>query len=252
MVRKIGIVSAKGGVGKTAITVNLSAAIMSLNKNVIALDADIKMSGLSLQLGMYHFPVTLNDVINHKASILDALYIHSNGLRIIPASLYAQNVNISKLDKYLANPGLTDNIILIDSPPGLDANALAIPRICDEIVLITLPEIPSIVNLLKNINEAHKRKCKIRGIIVNRYMKKYKEQVKKEEIEAISGLPVLGVIPEDKTITKSIFRRVPAYFLDSYSPASIEFGKIASLLVGETYRKPKNLALKRMIKRLKR
>ncbi|MBU0530085.1 MAG: P-loop NTPase, partial [Nanoarchaeota archaeon] len=230
---------------------NLASALMKLNKKVISLDADIKMSGLSLQLGMYHFPVTLNDVIKHGTNILDALYIHSHGLRIIPASLYAQNVSISKLDKHLNNPAFKDNIIMIDSPPGLDPNAMQIPKICDEIILVTIPEIPSVVNLLKNINEAHKRNCKIRGIIVNRYRKKCKEQIRPDEIESVCGIPILGVIPEDKNITKSIFRRIPAYFLDSYSSSSIEFDKIAASIAGVQYVKPKNLTLKRMIRRLR-
>lgn len=252
MIRKIGIVSAKGGVGKTSVTINLSAALMSLNKNTIAIDADTNMSGLSLQLGMYHFPVTLNDILRTKRSILEAMYIHSSGLRIIPASLNAQRVNISNLSKYLQDPGLTNNIIMIDAPPGLDSNALAIPKLCDELIVVTLPEIPSVVNALKNIKEAHKRKCKVTGIVLNRYDKKRKEHIRPHEIESTCEVPVIGTIPEDKIITKSLFARVPAFFLDPYAPASIEFGRISSSLVGERYREPKNLKIKRFVKRLKK
>jgi len=252
MVRKIGIVSAKGGVGKTAITINISSALMSYKKDVIALDADVKMSGLSLQLGMSNFPVTLNNVIKHKRSILDALYIHSKGLRIIPASLSAQNVSISKLDKHLNHPGLMDSIIVIDAPPGLESNALAINKICDEIILVTLPEIPSLINMVKNIKAANKAKTKITGIIVNRYMKRSKDQITPAEIESVCGIPVIGVIPEDKLIRKSIFKRIPAYFLDSYSSSTLEFNRIAATLLGQNYKKPRSVALKRFVRRLKK
>lgn len=249
---KIGIISAKGGVGKTAITINLSAALNSLNKNSIALDADVRMSGLSLQLGMYRFPVTLNDVLAHGNNILEALYIHSTGLRIIPASLYSENISIPKLEKSLREPSLANSIILIDSPPGLEASALAIPRICDEIVIVTLPEIPSVVNALKNIQAATNKQVKIRGIIVNRYLNGYKEQVRPEEIESVCGVPVIGIIPEDRSIRKSIFRRIPSFIMDPYSPSSIEFGKIASIIAGEKYKKPKNYNIKRILRRLGR
>ena len=118
MVRSIGIVSAKGGVGKTAVTINLSAALMKLEKSVIVVDADIKASGLGLQLGLFHFPLTLNDVLERKVSTLEAMYIHSTGMRIIPASLCLRNTNISRLGNVLNDPQLEDNIIMVDAPPG--------------------------------------------------------------------------------------------------------------------------------------
>ena len=52
MGRTIGIVSAKGGVGKTVIAVNLASAMMDFTKHVIALDADVKVSGLSLRISI--------------------------------------------------------------------------------------------------------------------------------------------------------------------------------------------------------
>ena len=90
MTRIIGVVSGKGGGGKTVTTINLSAALMGFGKNVIAIDADVKMSGLGLQLGMYYFPVTLNDVLGNRGTIHESLYIHSSGLRIIPANANAR------------------------------------------------------------------------------------------------------------------------------------------------------------------
>jgi Mrp family chromosome partitioning ATPase len=40
-IRKIGIVSGKGGVGKTVVTINLTSALMEFGKSVIAVDAKI-------------------------------------------------------------------------------------------------------------------------------------------------------------------------------------------------------------------
>ena len=102
MGRKIGIVSAKGGVGKTITTLNLASALMQFSRDVVSVDGDVKLSGLSLQLGMYYFPVTLNDILEGERSILESLYIHTTGLRIIPASLGMSNdVNLSNLNKAL-------------------------------------------------------------------------------------------------------------------------------------------------------
>ncbi len=251
MARVIGIVSGKGGVGKTVTTVNLSAAMMNLGENVITVDADIKMSGLGLQLGMYHFPVTLNDVLMSNANLLEALYIHSSGLRIIPASLSIRDVRINRLNKVLADPNIENNTILVDSPPGLGKNALAVLKACEEIVVVTTAEIPSIADVMKTIKAAEKNKCKILGVVVNRYKRRFSEQVKPKEIEFGLGLPVIGIVPEDKNITKSLFRRTPCVFSKPYSSASVEFKKIAGRILDKDY-KEKRYLLKRLLWKLKR
>jgi septum site-determining protein MinD len=251
MKRVIGVVSAKGGVGKTTIAANLSAAMMSFNENVIAIDADIKMSGLGLQLGMYHFPVTLNDVLLRNASILEALYIHSSGLRIIPASLYARDVSMGRLGRVLEEPSMENNIAIIDTPPGMERNSLSILKACREVIVVTTAEIPAIADVMKTIKAAEKMNCEILGIVVNRYRRGVSEQIKVKETESGCGLPVIGVIPEDRNIQKSLFKRVPCVFMNPYSSASIGFKGIAAYILEKEY-KERNVLLKRLLWKLKK
>jgi len=235
MTRIIGIFSGKGGVGKTTTVINLSAALMSFGKNVIAIDADIKMSCLGLQLGMYYFPVTLNDVLMEKANIYEALYIHSSGLRIIPASISVTDANISGLKKVLNDPFLEDKIVLVDAPPGVEKNALLVLRTCPEVLLVTTPEIPAVTDVMKIISLCKETKTKPLGIIVNMYKKRERDQVSIEEIETTCGLSVIGVVPENKIIKKGIFKGIPSVFLNQNSSSSIAFKKIAALLIGAKY-----------------
>ena len=250
MNRTIAIVSGKGGVGKSVVTLNLCAALLELKRNAIALDADVKMCGLGLQLGIYYFPLTLNDVLAGKASLLDALYIHPTGIRIIPASLSTKGVKISRLKNVLEGSFLDNSILLVDSPPGFESNALAVLRACKEFIVVTLPELPAIANVLKIAKLAEKFKTEPIGIIVNRYKKGEEEQISVKEIESACGIPVIGVIPEDKVIRKSIFRKVPAVLLDPFAPASLEFKRIAASLARESYEPPKFLFLKRLLRRI--
>lgn len=249
MIRTIAIASAKGGVGKTTVAVNLGAAFTSLRKKTIILDADVKMSGLSLQLGLYSFPVTLNDVLNNNISILDALYIHHTGLRIIPASLYSGNIDFSNLEGALNTPLLDENVIFVDSPPGLDERSLAIFRACRETIFVTSPELPSVVDMMKTINFIQTTNSKPIGIIVNKYRKNDSHQLSLKEIESACGLPVIGAVPEDGCIRKGIFKRTPGFFLDPFSPSSIEFKKIVASLVGEEVQVPRFPFIKRLMRR---
>jgi cell division ATPase MinD len=253
MSRIIGVVSAKGGVGKTVVTINLAAALMKFNKNVVIVDGDLKLSGLGLQLGMYHFPITLNDVLNKKINILEALYIHSSGLRIIPASLRLENTNVSRLKEIFENSFSEFDIVLIDAPPGLERNSLSVLKACKEILFVTLPEIPSVAEVMKTMEIAKNFDAKFLGIIVNRYKKRNKQQITPREIEAACGLPIIGLIPEDNTIGKSVFQGIPAVFLNNFSPSSISFMKIAAKICNENYYRPPKLSvLKRFLRRIKK
>jgi len=252
MVRIIGIVSGKGGVGKTITTINLSAALMEFKRNVIAVDADIKMSGLGLQLGMYYFPFSLNDVLKGQGKLFEALYIHSSGLRIIPASLNVDDVKISNLKQVLEDPFLENNVVLIDSPPGFEKNTLAVLKTCPELVIVTTPEIPAITEALKVISITEKVGSFPIGLIVNMYKKGESDQINLKEIQAICGLPIIGVIPEDDNIKKSVFKGVPAVCLNPYAPSSIAFKKIAASLIEEEYVPPRAPLLKRIFRRFRK
>ncbi|MBI4020208.1 MAG: P-loop NTPase [Candidatus Aenigmarchaeota archaeon] len=229
MSRNICIVSAKGGVGKTVVTLNIAAALMADRVPVIALDADLKMSGLGLQLGMFHFPVTLNDILRGKGGILEAMYIHSSGLRIIPASLRAREAGADKLRKVLGHSSLAGSLVLVDAPPGLEKNALSVMKACGEAIVVATPEIPAVAHAMKTIRMAEACGTRLLGIVINRYRK---GSLLPEEIGAACGLSIMGIVPEDAAIAKSIFMRTPAVLLNPKSPASREFRRIASLVAG--------------------
>jgi len=238
--RIIGVVSGKGGVGKTTTVINLSAALSQMNKSIISVDADVKMAGLGLQLGMYYFPVTLNDVLKDTKNLYQAMYIHSSGLRIIPASISLKTCNISNLKKILNSSLLENHMILVDGPPGLEKNALSVMKTCEKILIVTEPELPAVSDVMKIIKLSNDMKIKPIGIIINKY-RKDKDQISKEEIESSCGLPVIGVVPHDNNVKKSVFRREPVVFLKPYSSASIAYKKIAAKLVGAEYKDKGNM-----------
>ncbi len=245
--RIIGVVSGKGGVGKTTTVINLSAALSQMNKSVISIDADVKMAGLGLQLGMYYFPVTLNDVLKDTKNLYQAMYIHSSGLRIIPASISLKACNMSNLKKILNSHLLENHMILVDGPPGLERNALSVMKTCQKILIVTEPELPAVSDVMKIIKLSNDMKIKPIGIVINKY-RKDKDQISKGEIESVCGLPIIGVVPHDNNVKKSVFRKEPVVFLKPYSPASIAYKKIAARLIGIEYEDKSNV-IKRLFGR---
>ena len=86
MEKTIGIVSGKGGVGKTTFVTNVGLSLIELEKDVVVVDADLSTSNLGLQLGFYQFPIGLQDVLEGNVPITNAIYTHPSGLKIIPAT----------------------------------------------------------------------------------------------------------------------------------------------------------------------
>ena len=94
MTRIVGVLSGKGGVGKTTMTANMGASLAwDYGNNVVAIDANTTSSNLGLNLGAYRFPVTLNDVLRGKADVTDAIYAHPSGLKIVPSSTFNEDIN---------------------------------------------------------------------------------------------------------------------------------------------------------------
>jgi septum site-determining protein MinD len=184
---------------------------------------------------MYYFPVTLNDVLKNNTNILNAVYIHSSGIRIIPASLSIDSVDLLKLPETLYSPYFENSFLLIDSPPGLETNTNQVLKACSEAIIVTLPEIPTITDVIKMIDACKEAGTKPIGIIVNRYRKGEAGQINFKEIESVCELPVLGVIPEDKNIRKSIHKKMPVVFFNPYSSSSVAFKKIAAKILGFNY-----------------
>ncbi|MFB6216931.1 MAG: AAA family ATPase, partial [Candidatus Aenigmatarchaeota archaeon] len=151
--KTIGVVSGKGGVGKTVVTLNLGAALMDFDQKVMVMDADAEMSNLGMQLGMYTFPNSLEEVIEQNVHIMSALHVDKNsGLRVLPTSLSAESVggDVKKAIDMIPD----EYTVLIDSPPGYERPIERVIEVCDELIFVTAPELPAVTDTYKPYKEA--------------------------------------------------------------------------------------------------
>lgn len=246
MQRIIGVLSGKGGVGKTTVVINLALALQGMNENVTAIDGDLSTGNLGLHLGCHHFPLTLLDVLVRNTSLSDATYVHSSGLRFVPVSIPLPDFKIksSKLKKMFK--GL-DGIVLVDSSPGLHKQSLDVLRACNEILIVMTPDISSLMNAMKVANAAQGSRKKILGIIVNMVSGKDCEFTEEEIANAFEA-PIVGTIPEDSSVKEAAFKRIPLVKYKELAPASIAFRRMAARLVNKEYRPPKFLRMKRLLR----
>lgn len=240
MSQVIGVLSGKGGVGKTSVVANLGAALTDeFGKNVIILDTNLNTSHLGLHLGLYEdMPVTLREVVKKNMPISYAIYVHpTTGIRLVPASLSGDGVNLttSKLRSITKRLKQDYELIVMDCPPGLGREVVTSISALDSAVIVTTPDFPAVADALKTVNLLERMGKNIIGIVVNkRRGEKYELSIK--EIESTCGVKVIAVVPEDRHIPQGIAEGVPAVLMSPYAPASIALKQLAGKLVGQEYR----------------
>jgi len=231
----MGVLSLKGGVGKTSSVVALGDAIAGFGKKVLLVDGNISAPNLGLHLNLIDFPITLHHVLARKAHIKDSIY-KVGKLDVVPSSIFS-NLKLNPLElrdriKPLRN---RYDMIIIDSSPALNEETLAVMLASDELIIVTTPDVPSISTTIKAIRMAKKRDMQIAGLIINKAHDKDFE-LSIEDIEYASEVPVLAIIPYDINIQRSLSDTMPSTKHDPNSKASREYKKLAGVLIGEKYR----------------
>ncbi len=246
--RIIGIVSGKGGVGKTTCTVNLGLAMHLFGKDVMLVDTDVTNANLCVHLGNYSPPSGIQKALGDNTSPLDIVCTHSTGLNFIPADISMDFIDTelqaNKLRRFLRDIHCT---VLLDSPPGLENNALAVMRSADEILVVTNPDMPSAIDSLKTIKFAKKLEKPVIGVIMNRSNGYF--SLTKENVEEICSEKVVAVVPEDRDVKKSIFLRQPLVALKPHSKTSLAFRRLAAELHGEEFKSPKLSIFRSLLER---
>jgi septum site-determining protein MinD len=234
--RIIGIISGKGGVGKTTIVANLGAVLSKkFKKSVVIVDCNLTTSHLSLSLGMYYCPITINNILKGEKTIFDAMYDHPTGMKIVPCSIHLrelEGVDITKLKEIIKDLKGKVDIVLLDASPGLGREAYSAIHASEEIIFVTNPNIPAATDIIKCkeiIKEFNKNPI---GIVLNMVSRKDYELTKKE-VEMLTELPVIASISHDKNIHKSLASRMPVVMFKPRSRSSKELTKLAGWLIGE-------------------
>jgi MinD-like ATPase involved in chromosome partitioning or flagellar assembly len=231
----IGIMSGKGGVGKTTIALNLALAMQRLGEDAIVVDGDIKNPNIGLYLGIYRYPATINDVLKGNAELNDAKCKHYTGISIIPASLSftSPEVGLSKLKNIFSE---MSGHVLLDFAPGLGRDALSLLELCDKSLIVTNPNIPSVASTLRLANIIESQNKHILGVVINMTGRSY--EISREAIETICPGKAIWEIPEDENVRKSAMMKTPLLDYRPYSRASIKFMEVAANLTGQGYEEP--------------
>ncbi len=243
----IGVVSLKGGVGKTTTVASLGAALSERGKKVLVVDGNLSSPNLGLHLNIIDPERTLHHVLNRSANLSDAIYEYE-GFDVLPASLYEKiKVNPLNLKNRLRSLKRKYDVIFLDSSPALNAETLGVILASDEVFVVTTPDHATLSTTIKAVRLAKNRGTPISGIIINKFYGK-RFEVPLESVENSLDMPVLAVIPYDKNIIKALSHMEPFVFHKPNAKGSVEMKKLAAAMSGEKY---KQTMLKDFIRKVK-
>jgi len=235
MSKVIGIVSGKGGVGKTTFSANLASTLAKKGFSVLLFDTNITSPNLSFFVGSPIKRYTLTDVLSGECSINDAIYFYAKGnFSYVPSSLSINKLykaNISKLKIVVDNLKSQYDYVILDGPANMGGEFLEVVRASDELVVIATPDIVSVTDALRVLEFCRRHGRKITGLIINKYeIKDYNLKVK--DIETLAGDKLFGAIPRDENIKMSLVKRAPVCLLYPKTNVTFAFEQIACKIAG--------------------
>ncbi|MEM0475920.1 MAG: cell division ATPase MinD [Candidatus Norongarragalinales archaeon] len=202
--------SGKGGVGKTSIAVNLGVLLAKLGKRVVVVDADVDMAAVSIMLGIEINPITLQNVLAGENTITDAVYEGPHGLYYVPSSLHeeAREIDLTRLRDAVSKLELSYEFVLVDSPPGLSAEARAAIASSQQLIIVSTPDPAALIDSLKIRKFAERSGVTVLGVVLNRVTGD-KNELKPQELTAVLGLPLVATLPEDVEVRRSASMQQP-------------------------------------------
>ena len=174
--RKILIMSGKGGVGKSTVTVNLANALLAQGHTVGVLDTDIHGPNIAKMFGCEGAILESNE---DGTSILPVC--PREGLKVVSLSFAVSDpdqaivfrgpLKLSVIKQFLADVEWgTLDYLLIDSPPGTGDEQLAVCQSVPDLtgtVIVTTPQQVAILDARKSISFARQLDVEIIGLVEN-------------------------------------------------------------------------------------
>jgi len=171
---KIVVISNKGGVGKSTISVLISLALSKKGYKVGILDSDIHGPSVAKMMGIEGIPLQVKDENNVEPILKEGIKIVSMG-SIVPetdkALIWRGPIKMTVIKQFLSDFEWGElDYLIIDLPPGTGDEPLSICQYIKEIsgaVVVTTAQKISMLDVSKAIDFLNKLNIKIYSVIEN-------------------------------------------------------------------------------------
>lgn len=198
------LLGARGGAGTTTLAVHLgSYLVRQHNKKALLLDAHRRFGHVSLYLGednaSYHFYELVRNISRLDETLLQGFVIHhSSALDILPSPDFfdeSSNVSLDDVQRTIRFLAEYYEFVLIDCPNGVHNLSETLIDCCDELYMVTTPDVPGIRDLSRYIDrllQSNVVPTKIK-VVINRFSSQ--GALTLEQIEKAIRQPIAITVP---------------------------------------------------------
>ena len=244
---KFVVLSGKGGVGKTSVSVNIATALANKGHNVGIMDVDLHGPDVPRMLGLEGM-LDLNEnrklIPMRHSENLGAVSIESFTQSKDDAIIWRGPLKYSAINQFIGEVEWGElDYLIVDCPPGTGDEPLTVAQIISDAkaIIVTTPQEVSLADVRKSINFCKKLEMEIFGLIEN--MSGFSCPHCDEMIDLYgsgggektardAGIPFLGKIPFDPNIVACGDAGVCFQEKHEDSPVTKAFSKVVEKMTG--------------------
>lgn len=247
----VAVASGKGGVGKSTVAVNLALALVSLDRKVGLLDADVYGPSVPLMLGVAERPR-----VTEQQRIMP---VERYGLKVISMGFFiAEDTPViwrgpmitKMLTEFVKNVEWGElDYLLVDLPPGTgDAQLTMVQQVpLSGGVIVTTPQEVALLDVKRGVTMFEEVHIPVLGVIENMSYHLCSHCGHRAEIfgygggarmAAQFGIPFLGEVPLMRQIREGGDAGTPLVVANPDHPQSRAFQEIAAKIVAQLEEKP--------------
>ena len=190
------IAGGKGGVGKTTTAINLGVVLGQAGYEVVVVDGDLAMPDVGRQVHV-EYERGLHSVLAEEAAVREAVVDGPGGLAVIPGDrdlASFADADPARLRKVFNLLGIAYDVVLVDTAPGLQNEAVITYQEVDGVVLVTTPESNAVEDMEKTGRLAADVGADLLGAVVT-----HGEGRRAREAASELESDLLGVVPHHST-----------------------------------------------------